>query len=223
MSILRVEAIKKTVQSGERIRTLFSDVTFSLEQGEFVALGGRSGSGKTTLLNIIAGIDSQDSGSIRFKDVILEHASETERSQLRLRSFGLVFQFFHLIPTMTLKENILLPAHLLGSPSKETRKYAEELLTTVGIEQLASQYPHQVSGGEAQRTAIARALINKPAVLLADEPTGNLDLENANTVLRLLRTLQQTQQFTILMVTHEDDVMSFADRSLQLAKGTIEQ
>lgn len=220
-TILNVQSITKRITTGATERVLFTDISFAIKKAEFVALGGRSGSGKSTLLNIIAGIDLPDSGNVQIAGTALADLSEHARSELRLCSLGLVFQFFHLLPTMSLRENILLPALLRGTKRTVCEEKADAVISRVGIQEVVQQYPHQVSGGEAQRAAIARALINDPVLLLADEPTGNLDWESAESILDLLKNLQATTGITILMVTHEEAVMRRADRRLELRQGSI--
>ena len=220
-TILSVQSITKRISTGATERVLFTDISFTIQKAEFVALGGRSGSGKSTLLNIIAGIDLADSGTVQIAETSLADLSERGRSELRLSTLGLVFQFFHLLPSMSLRENILLPALLRGVKRRVCEEKADAVIEMVGIQAVVQQYPHQVSGGEAQRAAIARALINDPLLLLADEPTGNLDWESAESIMDLLKNLQATSGITILMVTHEEAVMKRADRRLELLQGSI--
>ena len=189
--------------------------------GEFVAVVGKSGSGKSTLLNLIAGIDRPSSGEVRVAGAAVHGMDESALAAWRGRQIGVVFQFFQLLPTLTVAENVMLPMDLCGTqPPAAARERALALLRTVGIEDQAHKLPAELSGGQQQRAAIARALANDPPVIVADEPTGNLDSHTADAVLDLLASLSQ-QGKTVLMVTHERDVSRVADRVVTLADGRV--
>jgi putative ABC transport system ATP-binding protein len=186
--------------------------------GEVVALFGKSGSGKTTLLNLIAGLDRPTKGLIEVEGHDLESIGETGRTDLRRRRLGFIFQFFNLLPTLTAYENVYLSLELLGRPD---RKSAEGALAAVGLEGKGTRYPHELSGGEQQRVAIARAIVKEPALILADEPTGNLDTATGNQVLELLQHRCQEHKMSLLMVTHTPLTCKFADRILRMVDGII--
>lgn len=186
--------------------------------GEVVALFGKSGSGKTTLLNLIAGLDRPTKGSIEVVGHDLESIGETGRTDLRRRRLGFIFQFFNLLPTLTAYENVYLSLELLG---KSDRTAAEDALAAVGLEGKESRYPHELSGGEQQRVAIARAIVKEPSLILADEPTGNLDTTTGDQVLELLQRRCQEQKMSLLMVTHTPLTCKFADRILRMVDGVI--
>jgi len=193
-----------------------------VQRGEVVALVGASGSGKTTLLNLVSGIDNPDSGSVNLEGVEVTALAEPERTLLRRRRIGFVFQFFNLIPTLTVGENVALPLELLGEDDTVVQQRAAGLLQEVGLAELAPRYPETLSGGEQQRAAIARALAHRPALLLADEPTGNLDEDSGNRIIALLTGLARRQRITMLLVTHSSQVAAAADRVLHLRHGRVE-
>ena len=186
--------------------------------GEVVALFGKSGSGKTTLLNLIAGLDRPTKGRIEVEGHDLESIGETGRTDLRRKRLGFVFQFFNLLPTLTAYENVYLSLELLGKPD---RKSAEEALAAVGLEGKGARYPYELSGGEQQRVAIARAIVKEPSLILADEPTGNLDTATGDQVLELLQRRCREHRMSILMVTHTPLTCKFADRILRMVDGVI--
>lgn len=189
-----------------------------ISAGEVVALFGKSGSGKTTLLNLIAGLDRPTEGRIEVEGHDLENIGERGRTDLRRRRLGFVFQFFNLLPTLTAFENVYLSLELLGKPD---RSAALEGLAAVGLEGKGSRYPHELSGGEQQRVAIARAIVKQPALILADEPTGNLDTATGNQVLELLRHRCVEHKMSLVMVTHTPLTCKFADRILRMVDGVI--
>ena len=197
-------------------------VDLDIARGETVALRGRSGSGKSTLLNLIGGIDSPDSGKIRVADVEVTALSERERTLFRRRRIGFVYQAFNLVPTLNVADNIRLVLELNGAHKDEATKRIVELLDAVGLGDRADSYPDVLSGGEQQRVAIARALSHEPAVLLADEPTGNLDDQSAETVLSLLDRLVRASGGTMLIATHSNSVASYCDRVLELHNGRFD-
>jgi putative ABC transport system ATP-binding protein len=219
--MLRVENLSKQYWTGDTPQVVFDRMTFSVEQGETVALLGASGSGKTTLLNLISGIDSPDSGNVLLDDVDVHALAEPARTLLRRQHVGFVFQFFNLIPTLKVGENVALPLELLGEDDSTAQQRAAALLQDVGLGGLANRYPETLSGGEQQRAAIARALAHRPALLLADEPTGNLDEDTGDRIIELLTGLARQQGTTMLLVTHSIRVARAADRVLRLSHGHV--
>jgi putative ABC transport system ATP-binding protein len=202
---------------------VFDKLTFNVEQGETVALLGASGSGKTTLLNLISGIDTPDSGKVLLDGVNVHGLAEPERTLLRRQHIGFVFQFFNLIPTLKVGENVALPLELLGEEDSNAEQRAAALLVDVGLGGLSNRYPETLSGGEQQRAAIARALAHRPALLLADEPTGNLDEDSGGRIIALLTGLARRQRTTMLLVTHSSHIARAADRVLHLRHGRVEE
>jgi len=221
MSLLAVRHLTKTYRSGEKLQTVFDDLDFQVQTGEVAALLGASGSGKTTLLNLLSGIDSPDTGSVWIDGIDIHAQAEPERTLFRRRHIGFVFQFFNLIPTLTVGENVALPMELAGSEPRQARERAGELLEQVGLAGMAARYPETLSGGEQQRTAVARALSHRPRLLLADEPTGNLDESTGDRVMALLTGLARDQGTTMVVVTHSPSVARAADRVLQLQHGRL--
>jgi len=215
--------VHKAYQEGERKRTVLSDLNLTIQEGEFVVLLGRSGSGKSTLLNIISGIDVPDTGDVVLGGTNVTKLSERDRTLFRREHIGFVFQAFNLIPTLTVAENILLPLELNGRTSASEQKAALETLGHVGLADRANSFPDRLSGGEQQRVAIARALAHDPLLILADEPTGNLDFKTASHVLGLIDELVHQQGKTTLMVTHDHDLIRLADRVLTLQEGQLEE
>jgi putative ABC transport system ATP-binding protein len=197
------------------------DVNAVIEEGEFVVLLGRSGSGKSTLLNLISGIDLPSAGEISFNGVTLNTLSERERTLFRRRHIGFIFQSFNLIPTLTVEENCLLPLELNGMTGLQARKRCREALAQLGLADRAASFPDRLSGGEQQRVAIGRALVHDPRLVLADEPTGNLDLETGQEVLDLLDRVTRAAGKTLVMVTHSREVVGLADRILTISKGQL--
>jgi putative ABC transport system ATP-binding protein len=219
--MLTVENLAKLYYTGSTRQVVFDELTFSVAKGETVALVGASGSGKTTLLNLISGIDSPDGGKVLLDSVDVHALAEPERTLLRRRRIGFVFQFFNLIPTLKVGENIALPLELLGEHEAAAQQRAAALLEDVGLGGLAQRYPETLSGGEQQRAAIARALAHRPALLLADEPTGNLDEDTGGRIIALLTDLARQQGTTLLLVTHSTSVAQAADRVLRLSHGHV--
>ncbi|HWA40608.1 MAG TPA: ABC transporter ATP-binding protein [Gemmatimonadales bacterium] len=216
--MLRANALSKTYASGGRDLTVLKDITFALEPGGFLAIVGPSGSGKTTLLGLLAGLDRPTSGTVHLDGHDLGAMSEDARAQLRGEKVGFVFQSFQLIPTLTARENIEVPLELLG---QEAGPRADELLARVGLADRGHHYPVQLSGGEQQRVAMARAFANKPKLLFADEPTGNLDRANGHTVVDLLIGLNRDLGTTLVLVTHDLELAAKAKRMLRLADGVV--
>lgn len=222
MALLQLSQLSKTYCKGNiRIHAL-QDITFTVNQGEFVSIVGRSGSGKSTLLNLIGGLDTATSGRILFDEKDLTHMKRSELALHRRFSVGMVFQSFNLIPHRSALENVILPLTFGGVPRSQRKEKALGLLSRVGLDHRIHHNPSELSGGEAQRVAIARALANNPAMLLPDEPTGNLDSTTAKDIVDLLQDLNQSQGVTIVMVTHEQDVaMSVSHKIIHLLDGKI--
>lgn len=197
------------------------DVSLEIPAHEFVAIMGPSGCGKSTLLHLLGGMDTPTSGEIFVGDLALHKATEAELTEYRRRQLGVVFQFFNLLPTMTVLENVCLPLLLQGQPLPEVRERAAELIALVGLADRGGHQVHQLSGGQMQRTAIARALIHKPMLLLADEPTGNLDSAHAEQVLELLQKIASQRRATLIVVTHSEEVARAASRRIRMRDGKI--
>lgn len=214
--IVELSELSKSYHEGGARREVLIGAELELCAGEFAVLLGRSGSGKSTLLNLISGIDLPDNGRIRVNGVELTRLSERERTLFRRRHIGFIYQFFNLIPILDVWENLVLPLELEGALSGEQSRRACTLLERVGLGERRTSFPDRLSGGEQQRLAIARALINEPAVLLADEPTGNLDAETGQQVLELLHEVLRDAGHTVLMVTHSGEAERFADRVFEL-------
>ena len=219
--LVQLSAITKSYHEGGQERIVLRDLELTIKQNEFVVLVGRSGSGKSTLLNVISGIDLPMTGEVVVNGVSLTRLSEHERTVFRRGRIGFVFQFFNLIPTLTVEENLLLPLELNQKLDGTTHKYALELLAEVDLSDRTASFPDQLSGGEQQRVAIARALVHKPALLLADEPTGNLDFETGQQVLALLTRMRQATSSTLIMVTHSREAVNLADRILTFDDGRV--
>jgi putative ABC transport system ATP-binding protein len=221
--MLHVDNLRKTYRSGGTIQTVFDGLHFDVAEGEIAALLGASGSGKTTLLNLLSGIDTPDAGLVLLDGNDIHAQGEPQRTLFRRRHIGFVFQFFNLIPTLTVGENIALPMELVGSDPETAMRRVQMLLEQVGLPDKADRYPETLSGGEQQRTAVARALAHRPKILLADEPTGNLDEDTGRAVIALLTGLAREQDTTVVVVTHSAMVAGAADRVLTLAHGRIDE
>ena len=219
--ILAVTGLGKSYAEGRQQRTVLRDVAFDIARGECVALLGRSGSGKSTLLNLLAGIDRPDTGEVAIMGRSITAMGEPELTLLRRRHIGFIYQFFNLIPTLTVAENLALPLELNGTPARERPGRIAALLGQVGLDGREDAFPDQLSGGEQQRVAIARAVIHEPALVLADEPTGNLDARTGNVVLELLGHLFRDQGRTLILVTHSRRVSEIAGRVLALDGGRL--
>lgn len=219
MTILQAKEITKTYRIGHREIDVLSDVTIGFETGEFAAIVGTSGSGKSTLLSLLSGLDQPTHGRICLAGVDITDLTEDELAPLRNETIGYVFQSFHLVPSLNAVENIMFPAELRGE--KDARTRAETLLERVDLLDRAENFPHQLSGGEKQRVAICRALINEPQIIFADEPTGNLDSKNGQAILDLLLDLQRERQTTLVLVTHDPALAALADRVVRLEDGKI--
>ena len=220
-AFLRFENLSKSYQEGDRTRVVLQNADAQFAQGEFVAILGRSGSGKSTLLNLLSGIDRADSGRLWLGGQELSALGDRQRTLFRRRNIGFVFQFFNLIPTLTVWENVTLPLELNGAAAAEIRERAEPLLEAVGLLDRRQTFPDRLSGGEQQRVALARALVHDPLLVLADEPTGNLDETTGKHILALLDRLTRQAGKNLIMVTHSADAASHADRVLQLRDGKL--
>ncbi|MGQ9482181.1 ABC transporter ATP-binding protein [Chloroflexus sp.] len=221
-TVICCEHVTKSYLEGERQRIVLRDITFQVQAGELIVLLGKSGSGKSTLLNLVSGIDIPDTGAIWVAGQRLDQLRERERTLFRRRSIGFVFQFYNLAPTLTALENVLLPLELNGQRGETARAAALAMLEAVGLADRANTYPDRLSGGEQQRVAIARALVHNPDLVLADEPTGNLDSDTGAQVLDLLDQLTRQQGKTLIMVTHSREMVGVADRVFQLRNGQIQ-
>ena len=221
--MITLRNLSKSYVEGDARRIIFAGLSLDIDRGQFVALLGQSGSGKSTLLNLLGGIDLPDAGEIRIADQTITTLPEVERTRFRRRQIGFVFQFFNLIPTLTVVENLRLPLELNGLTTPEDGKRALNLLDNVGLGDRRASFPERLSGGEQQRLAIARAVVHRPALLLADEPTGNLDAATGGRILDLLLNLHQQAGTTIVMVTHSLEVAARADRVLLLDAGRIQE
>jgi putative ABC transport system ATP-binding protein len=220
--LLSVRSLVKNYSLGQTTVYALRGIDMDIREGEFVAIVGNSGAGKTTLLNCMAGLDTPDSGAVFFKGQDLHQLSDSEKSRARLLEMGFIFQSYALLPHFDTRENVALPADLAGL-SNNLKDRIEELLEGVGISQQATQYPAQLSGGQLQRVAIARALTNKPTVLFADEPTGDLDSQTGKQVMDLIKKFHEETHTTIIIITHEDDIASYAQRQIRIEDGIIQK
>lgn len=219
MEILKVENLTKTYGSGENLVHAVNDVSFSVEKGEFVAIVGASGSGKSTLLHLIGGVDRPTSGKIFVDGNDISKMNDDKLAVFRRRQVGIVYQFYNLIPILTVEENITLPCDLDGRGVDRER--LEMILDSFGLRARRKHLPNQLSGGQQQRTSIARALINNPSLVLADEPTGNLDSKSSEEVMSMLKMCNQSYGQTVIMITHNLDIAKQADRVITISDGKI--
>lgn len=219
MEILKVENLTKTYGSGENLVHAVNDVSFSVEKGEFVAIVGASGSGKSTLLHLIGGVDRPTSGKIFVDGNDISKMNDDKLAVFRRRQVGIVYQFYNLIPILTVEENITLPCDLDGRGVDRER--LEMILDSFGLRARRKHLPNQLSGGQQQRTSIARALINNPSLVLADEPTGNLDSKSSDEVMSMLKMCNQSYGQTVIMITHNLDIAKQADRIITISDGKI--
>ncbi|WP_106767557.1 ABC transporter ATP-binding protein [Paenibacillus faecalis] len=219
MEILRVENLSKTYGDGETAVTALNNISFSVQKGEFVAIIGPSGSGKSTLLHILGGVDTPTSGKVIVDNTDIYAMDETALAIFRRRQIGLIYQFFNLIPVLNVEENITLPLLLDG------REVNQDILSNIvdilGLQQRLNHLPNQLSGGQQQRVSIGRALINSPAIVLADEPTGNLDSKNSAEVINLLKQLHKARNQTLIVITHDENIALQADRIISIQDGMI--
>ncbi len=219
MDLLEVKSISKIYGSGETAVHALKNVSFSVPKGEFVAVVGESGSGKSTLLNMLGALDTPTSGKVFIDGKDTFSMKERNLTIFRRRNIGFIFQAFNLIPELTVEQNIIFP--VLLDYQKPNKKYLEELLTVLNLKERRNHLPSQLSGGQQQRVAIGRALITRPALILADEPTGNLDSQNSNEVIALLREASKKYEQTIIMITHSHGIAQTADRVLQVSDGVL--
>jgi len=218
-AILSAKQVTKSYVIGDRQMAVLDSVTFDIYSGEFVVIMGSSGSGKSTLLSVLSGLDQPSQGRIYIDGVDVTDWSEDRLAPIRNSTFGFVFQSFHLVPSLNALENVAFPAELRGD--KDSRQRAQSLLERVGLGGRTTNFPHQLSGGEKQRVAICRALINRPKIIFADEPTGNLDSKNGAAIIDLLIQLHCERQTTLVLVTHAPEVAEHAERVVTLADGKI--
>jgi len=218
--MIELQSIIKKFRNGEEIVTAINDVSLSIKQNEFVAVMGSSGSGKSTLMNVLGCLDTPSSGTYMLDNKDVASLSDDELSRIRNEHIGFIFQTFHLLPKLDVIENVKLPLRYSEISTEEANKRALDLIERVGLSHRKHHKPFEMSGGQRQRVAIARALINKPSVILADEPTGNLDSKTSKEIMLLLTELHQSGQ-TIVMVTHEDDIAKYAQRTIQMKDGKI--
>ncbi len=217
-----LQEISKKFNSGKTKLDALINVNIKIKEGEFVALTGPSGSGKTTLLNIIGGLDSPTKGKVLINDFDLKHMNDDELSSYRNKQIGFIFQEFHLQPFLNVRKNILLPT-LFNGHTHDVEAYADELLKEVKLVKKSHSKANELSGGEKQRTAIARALINKPKIIIADEPTGNLDQETGEAIINLLKNLQKTHNITLIIATHDKEIARLAERVIHIEDGVIKR
>lgn len=219
LDFIRIENLTKSFREGDQLRPVLRECSLTMARGEFVAVIGKSGTGKSTLLNLISGIDQTDQGQIYMGDLILTELDEQQRTLFRRHKIGFIFQFFNLLPTLTVLENVTLPLELAGVPLPQSQERASRLLGEVGLGDRLDAYPDRLSGGEQQRVAIARSLVHDPILVLADEPTGNLDEETGAQVLDLLDRLTRKAGKSLILVTHSHENARHADRILELREG----
>lgn len=217
--MIELKNLTKTVLSGAEDLTILDNVSFEIPDGQFVAVTGASGSGKSTLLGLIAGLDAPSSGTITVDGAEVTEMSEDDLAELRSEKIGFIFQSFHLIPSLTAFENVLIPMEIIGL--KDARSRAEKLLAQVDLSNRGHHYPTELSGGEQQRIAIARAFANQPKILLADEPTGNLDSKNGQHIFNLMTELHRQNNVTLVLVTHDQNLAELAQRQVILKDGKV--
>lgn len=218
-NILNIRNVSKIYQSAGSALTVLNQINFSITKGATVAITGPSGSGKTTLLGLCAGLDSATNGTVELNGIALENLNEDQRANVRNQNIGFIFQNFQLLPTLTALENVVVPMELRGA--KNIKKYALELLDKVGLSNRSHHYPIQLSGGEQQRVSLARAFSNQPAILFADEPTGNLDAETSEKITKLLFDLNKDASTTLVIVTHDLELAAKTSRTIKIKGGVI--
>ena len=219
MELLRVENLSKSYGKGEAKVDALKNINLSIKKGEFVAIVGPSGSGKSTLLHLLGGVDKPTSGNVFINDINIYDLKEKDLAIFRRRNVGLIYQFYNLIPVLTVKENMLLPAEL--DNRKIDKEYLEDLLKTLDLKERENHLPSELSGGQQQRTSIGRALINRPSIVLADEPTGNLDSKNSKEIVELLKVSVKKYNQTLIMITHDTNIALQADRVITIEDGII--
>ena len=219
MELLRVENLSKSYGKGETKVDALKNINLSIKKGEFIAIVGPSGSGKSTLLHLLGGVDKPTSGNVFINDINIYDLKEKDLAIFRRRNVGLIYQFYNLIPVLTVKENILLPAEL--DNRKIDKEYLEDLLKTLDLKERENHLPSELSGGQQQRTSIGRALINRPSIVLADEPTGNLDSKNSKEIVELLKVSVKKYNQTLIMITHDTNIAFQADRVITIEDGII--
>jgi putative ABC transport system ATP-binding protein len=219
MSIVQIENLSKIYGNGETAVKALDDVSFSVKKGEFVAIIGPSGSGKSTLLHLLGGVDRPTSGKVRIDNTDIYQLDETQLAIFRRRQIGLIYQFYNLIPILTVEENITLP--MLLDQHKVDNKQLTSIVSTLGLEKRLNHLPNQLSGGQQQRVSIGRALISNPAIILADEPTGNLDSKNSHEIIELLKMFNKTYNQTLIVITHDERIALQADRVIEIADGRV--
>ncbi len=219
MNLLEVQSISKVYGNGETTVHALKDVSFSVQKGEYIAVVGESGSGKSTLLNMMGALDTPTSGKVLIDGKDIYAMKENKLTIFRRRNIGFIFQAFNLIPELTVEQNIIFP--VLLDYQKPNKQYLEELLTILNLKERRNHLPSQLSGGQQQRVAIGRALITRPSIILADEPTGNLDTQNTREVISLLKEASKKYEQTIIMITHSQSIAQTADRILQVSDGTL--
>ena len=219
MELLRVENLSKSYGKGEAKVDALKNINLSIKKGEFIAIVGPSGSGKSTLLHLLGGVDKPTIGNVFINDINIYDLKEKDLAIFRRRNVGLIYQFYNLIPVLTVKENILLPAEL--DNRKIDKEYLEDLLKTLDLKERENHLPSEPSGGQQQRTSIGRALINRPSIVLADEPTGNLDSKNSKEIVELLKVSVKKYNQTLIMITHDTNIALQADRVITIEDGII--
>ena len=219
MDILKIENLSKVYGKGETAVKALDDVSFSVKKGEFVAIVGPSGSGKSTLLHLLGGVDRPSSGKVRVDNTDIYQLNETQLAIFRRRQIGLIYQFYNLIPILTVEENITLP--VLLDEHKVDQKQFNDVVSILGLNNRLSHLPNQLSGGQQQRVSIGRALISNPAIMLADEPTGNLDSKNSEEIMELLKMFNKTFNQTLIVITHDERIALQADRVISIEDGRI--
>ena len=219
MELLRVENLSKSYGKGEAKVDALKNINLSIKKGEFIAIVGPSGSGKSTLLHLLGGVDKPTSGNVFINEINIYDLKEKDLAIFRRRNVGLIYQFYNLIPVLTVKENILLPAEL--DNRKIDKEYLEDLLKTLDLKERENHLPSELSGGQQQRTSIGRALINRPSIVLADEPTGNLDSKNSKEIVELLKVSVKKYNQTLIMITHDTNIALQADRVITIEDGII--
>lgn len=223
LPLIQLQSLRKEFKEGTSVRTVIHDINITFNEGEFIVLLGHSGSGKSTLLNLISAIEKPTAGKVVIQNVVITELSERAATLFRRDNIGFIFQFFNLIPTLTVLENITLPQELAGKRTKQLEAAGRGLLEKVGLADRCDTFPDKLSGGQQQRVAIARALLHQPMLLLADEPTGNLDEDTGKIVLNLLLDLTRNANKTLIMATHNPDIAKLADRVLRMHDGRLEE